>query len=106
MEERQTTRPRFQLGLRTVFEAVTLLAIALAWLYAQERQGRVVDDNDGRYQLQSYQERAVAPSGNSIDGDWDGRIHLLLLDTRTGECWIRSRTRGTWEPFTGSLPKD
>ena len=92
MDEKPERR-RFQLGLRTAFELITLIAIALAWLYARDPQQVPVQQpsSDARYQLHSYQ-----PFGSSGE-------QLMLLDTQTGQCWRESGK--SWREEIRPLPE-
>ena len=85
MDEKPERR-RFQLSLRTLFELVALLAIALAWFFAPEARG------DGRYQTLTVHLQKT------------GREAILLVDTRTGECWKMDEFANTWRPFADPLP--
>ncbi len=56
----------FQISLRTLMEVVAVAAFVLALLYSRR------DPGNGRYQL--------------LDRGGE-QSRLILLDTRTGECW-------------------
>ena len=86
MEESKQPRRAFQLSLRTLFELIALLAIALAWFVARESRG------DGRYQ------------SLTVHSQRTGREAILLVDTRTGECWEMDQTTSQWLSFAPPLP--